>query len=208
MQESDVQYGLQPRIQRLIQNVAKRAEKGQTIGEYDDILAFIGRRFPPAWLQIASLYEERGDTDAARIALQQYLENSVSDDDRRKAWERLANLFKKMKAYESELHALVEIAEIPNTWYGKLSEVALRVNEILNETNKPMDKEEKEQLVGRLIALMKSRLDEATATDHSRVAWLMLNINDSESARSVVKSGLQKDVTDFHCNRLAKRLEI
>ena len=212
MQESDVQYGLQPRIQRLIQNIAKRADRGQAVSDYDDILAFIGRRFTPAWLHIASLYEERGNIEAAKFALQQYLENSISDDERRRAWERLANLFKKSRAYESELHALAEIAKTPNIWYVKLSEVALRVNEILNEMSKPMNrdinKEEKEQLVGRLIVLMQERIDEATSVDHSRIAWLMLNINDSEGAKHVVKSGLHKDPSDFHCNRLANRLAI
>lgn len=208
MQESDVQYGLEPRVQRLIQNIAKRAERGQTVGEYDDILAFIGRRFPPAWIIIASLYEEQGNTRAAIDALQQYLENLESEDNRRKAWEQLARLFKRDKAYESELHALVESVESPNIWYGKLSEVALRVNEILNEAKNPMNKEEKEQLVGRLITLMQGRIEEATATDHSRIAWLMLNVGDSESAKRIVSSGLHKDPTNFHCNRLAKRLDI
>lgn len=208
MQESDVRNGLQPRVQNLIRNIAKRAERGQAIDKYKDMLTFLGRRFAPAWLNIAALYEEQGDTKAAINALEQYLENTKSDDNHRKSWEQLANLFRRSDDHARELHALVEAAEISDTWFGKLSGIAYRVNEILDGHRDIMDKEEKEQLVGRLVTLMEGRMDEATATDHSRVAWLMLNVNNSENAKDVVKSGLRKDPDDFHCNRLAKRLEI
>lgn len=60
MQESDVKNGFAPRVKRLIQGVSSRINRGDKFEQYNDMLIFIGRSFPPAWLDIASIQEEGG----------------------------------------------------------------------------------------------------------------------------------------------------
>jgi hypothetical protein len=53
---------------------------------------------------------------------------------------------------------------------------------------------------------MISRLEEASARDLSRLAWLELKLGDDAKASEFVQMGLEMDSDDQHCIRLKERL--
>jgi hypothetical protein len=53
---------------------------------------------------------------------------------------------------------------------------------------------------------MERHIDELTATDCSRLAWLYLNIRREDRAREIAKIGLDRDPNNEHCMNLVRRL--
>jgi hypothetical protein len=55
---------------------------------------------------------------------------------------------------------------------------------------------------------MEARLQEASATDLSRFAWLHMNLQNDEEARQYAEAGLRRDPYNEYCLRLAGHLGI
>lgn len=193
VQDTDLRHGFQPRGDRLLTHIAREAEKRpEALDDYREMLEFIGRRYPPAWERIASLFEESSrpkDRDDAKEFLRRYLQSELSDDDRRTAWKRLAQMCRRTSDVDGELHALVEMCGVPNTWYYVLSDSAHRLNSLLSEV-RGKDNVAAPVLGRRLAEAMEERLSEADASDCSRIAWIWLHLNDEDRARKVVDHGL------------------
>ena len=62
------------------------------------------------------------------------------------------------------------------------------------------------ETLGSVAERMHGRLQALSATDCSRLAWLMLNLGNEERARDVAKRGLEKDPSNEHCAKLVDRL--
>ena len=63
------------------------------------------------------------------------------------------------------------------------------------------------ELIGQVIQEMEKHLSMLSATDCSRLAWLYLNIGNSERARDAAKKGLQKQPENEYCQKLIQRLD-
>jgi hypothetical protein len=211
-QQSDVRHGVQPRVERLFRFLASRfSAQPNDLERYHPMLEFIARKFSPAWLMVASLYEEFGDAnnlEKSKEAVRRYLETTPSRGDQEIAWRHLASLCHRTSDGVGEIHALVEMCKLPNTPFSTLSNTANRLNALFREQYLALDSEEKRIVVQNFVHLLESRAGEAEPIDYSRLAWLCLHIHDESKARMYAESGLSLDPHNEHCTRLVRRLEI
>jgi hypothetical protein len=61
-------------------------------------------------------------------------------------------------------------------------------------------------LLDKVIEIMLKRISEGTATDHSILAWLLLNNNQEEIALQLIEKGLKIDPDNHHCRRLYAKI--
>jgi hypothetical protein len=212
-QATDVRHGLRPRVEKLFKHVAERVGRDQTLlAEYLPMIEFISRKYPPAWLLLASLYEEL-DADQmkydARVPLRKYLEQSLENaSEVKRAWERVSTLCRRKDDITGEVHALVELSQLPGVSFNVISDAVNRINAIFKDRNYIIDTEEKKHIIDKLIVIMEHRSSEADATDCSRLAWLFLNIHNEDKALIYTNKGLGIDPDNDYCRRLYLRFNL
>jgi hypothetical protein len=212
-QPTDIRHGVEPRIHRLFRYVARRVSGNpDELTNYRAMLEFIATKYPPAWLLLADLYEESGIVDASlehsKQAVRRYLEAVPADETQRPAWVRLADLCARTGDWLGEIHAVVEAATLPGAPFRVVSAAANRLNGIFRRRGGSFDTYEKQALVRRLVEVMERRLDEADATDCSRLGWLALHLGDTDRAARFASRGLALDGDEVHCVRLGRRLGV
>lgn len=210
-QPQAVQHGVGPRVERMFRNLAQRAARNPAVlEEYVPIMQFVARKYPPAWLYLSEVLEEHAITDAAtgaKSAAMSYLEVAESPEDRQRGWDRLADLCLRGGDIDGEAHALMELCQVPGVSFDYLSDTVNRFN-ALGTSGYRLDTEEKQLLVRRVAQTMERRIDEGSATDCSRLAWLYRHMREDERARHYVQLGLERDPENEYCDRLARRLGI
>jgi hypothetical protein len=87
-----------------------------------------------------------------------------------------------------------------------VSAAATRFNRLRYENVLDLDSDEKRLMAERLREIMAERIEEADATDCSRLAWLCLHLSNPEEARQYTEIGLARDSTNQHCLRLQSKL--
>lgn len=211
-QQSDIRHGVGPRIERLFRHLAGRVSRHEI--ELDAVvptLEFVASRYPRAWLLLAALREESGkedDGEGAKEAIRRFLESGASGEERRGAWERLADLSALTRDALGEAQALVELAGSPNIPLYVVSNAANRLNGLFSRRQLSLDTYEKRVLVRRLVEALEGRIEEGDATDCSRLAWLSLHLGDEDRARRFTSMGLRLDPDNEHCGKLARNLRI
>lgn len=207
-QVSGIKRGIGPRVNMLFQSVASKLRTCKDAkAEYLPILESIARKYPPAWLLLSTLHEELAcDIVQAKECVLRYLQ-SVDKDAQREGWMRLAKLCAFSKDWVGEIHALVELADLPDATIESISSAANRLNGLFREHLLDFDTDEKQILVQRLITLMEARAHEADGVDFSRLAWLCLQVNDVENARKWTRRGLAVEPENVHCRNLATKIE-
>lgn len=208
----DMKHGVKPRINRLFRYIANRiGERPDELNKHLPILEFIARKYPPAWILIASLYEEAGTTNSiekAKDALRHFIESSPDDPGQIEAWERLARICYQTDDWLGDMHALAELSKSPNITLFQISNAAQNVNSLVGRGLVVLDSYEKRYYLLQLIQSMESRITEADATDFSRLAWLYLRLGDEPKAKRYIEKGLAIDSGNEHCVRLAEKLKI
>ena len=84
-----------------------------------------------------------------------------------------------------------------------------RIANWLNNAQEVMDSTDVVQrsaLFKPLAALMEANLEDASATDLSRLAWLHLHSGDRHRALDIANMGLRRDSENIQCQRLAAKL--
>jgi hypothetical protein len=208
-QKTDIQRGIGPRVRAMFGQIAEKVAKNdEKLSEYLPVMEFVANRYPPAWLLIARLYEEiQNDNQltSAKEAVRRYLELTHISEDQRGAWKKLAEYCRRTEDWNGEIHALVGMAELPQTSLEDISDSANRLNGLC-ATHQFLVSEEKNVLAARLVSLMESHMDDANATDCSRLAWLYLRLHEEGKARSLVERGLKLESSNEYCLRLAEKL--
>jgi hypothetical protein len=208
-QKTDVQHGIQPRLRTMFGHIAAQvAKEREKLTEFVPIMEFVAQRYAPAWLLLAQLYEESGVEDGvsrAREAIVRYLQASPRSDEQRPVWEKLAHLCCRMQDWTGEIHALVELCELPDTPFVDISNAANRLNNLLYH-RQFMAMDDKRILAGRLVELMAARIKEGDATDCSRLAWLYLHLHDEKRALEMTEVGLRLEPQNQHCLKISQRL--
>lgn len=211
IRQSDLHKGIEPRINRMFAHVATLVSKDTAkLKEYIPILQFIARKYPPAWLLIAKLYQEISDSlylNEIMDAIRSYLETEKGDIEKLDAWMKLAEICKKSKDILGEMQALVEASELKTTPFSTISATANRLNELFKNI-KSISLYEKQIIIKKLITIMRERIQEANAIDCSRLAWLYLNVNDEDAAKQIIEKGLRLEPDNEYCQKLAERLSI
>ena len=207
----DLRQGFEPRIDRFLASVARRSEPtGAGFEELDSVLDFIGRRYHAAWIKISEFYAERRDLASllrGRTALERYLEAPASPELAREAWARLAQLSRELGDSDSEANALLEASRLPETPYSELAQRAYRLNSIISESGAG-DTSAIRLMAQQLANLMESRMDEATPTDLSNLAWLWVHLGRPNRAGRVLSRALETEPDNHFCRRLATKLNL
>ncbi|MEI6826377.1 MAG: NB-ARC domain-containing protein [Desulfuromonadales bacterium] len=205
----DMKHGIHPRIERLFKHLADKISKG--IDKLDDhipMLEFIARKYPPAWLLLGRLFQENNGPEAIEketTALRHYLEFMQDDETAKEVWERILSLSRLSGDIGSEIHALYEICALPCADYKRISDCANRINSIFRENFAAIDTDEKRYIVEKIVSVMERRLDEADATDLSRLSWLCLHLKDELRAREYANKGYQLDNNNEYCAKLINK---
>lgn len=205
--------GFDVQVERLFRAVAERLQAKRAgpdgFDRYLPVLEFVSREQPHGWKLLGQLYEEQmpSDTweeDAAR-AYRSYLESNPDDD---QAWRALARVSERQGDYLAAIQALIGRAQLPHADFSEVSYAAWRANSWLNENRLQLDTDDKRILLRSLVDVMKARQQEASATDLSRLAWLLLNLGREAEAKVSVTAGLRIERDNLHCRKLAGRLKI
>jgi hypothetical protein len=118
---------------------------------------------------------------------------------------RILRLIKRL----AEVHALIEMADMPGIKADELSRSADTVNRLLaaakREGRQLFQTEERKYLIGKLAAKLEQCYDELDATDLAQLAWLHLHLNNEARAGALVMEGLKLDPDNEHCLSLAAK---
>lgn len=208
-QKTDMKHGVGPRVERFFRNVAGEVNNDLSrLEEYLPVMQFIAQRYSPAWLLLASLYEESGagdNTERAKDALQKYLEKNPTD---RFVWSRLALLCRGTMDWVGEIHARVEMCSLPGSTINDISDTINRWNGVYKQQVVSIATDERYLLGKKVLAIFEQRRGEADATDYSRAAWLCLSLSDTETAKKYTREGLKQEPGNEHCLNLASRLNL
>ncbi len=206
-QPVDIRHGVGPRVERLFRNIARRVvNDSNALSGYSPMLEFIARKYPPAWLQLASLHEENGSLENAKRALQLFLESSPLPNEAVRAWQQYAIICQRTNDHTGEIHALVEMCQVSGVPFDTISDAANRINRSFSQHYQSLDTDEKRVVVKRLVELMECRLNEADATDLSRLAWLSLHLQDESRARRYTELGRELEPENIYIASLFERV--
>lgn len=207
-QQSEIRRGLPPRIEKLFKYIAERiSEQKESIDDYLPIIEFIARRYSPTWLLLARLFEESNVLEKAKDALRKYIESGISDiNEKEHVWQQLGVLCFKTNDFLGEIHALVELCQLPNISFFRISNAINRVNAIFSDQYFVLDSEEKSIVSRRLAEVMEERITEGDATDYSRLAWLYVRLKEDNKAFQIIQVGLRLEPDNIHCKNLLERI--
>jgi tetratricopeptide (TPR) repeat protein len=208
-QQTDLRHGLNPRLLNLIRKVQQIVQSDKfSLTQFAPMLEYIARRVNSAWLMMSDMYSELGqDYEMSKECIRKYIEREKVSSNQRIAWEKMAKLCRSTDDYIGEIHALLEIIAFSDVEYETVSDAANRINNMLSFRKLEVDSEKKEVLIRNIADIMKRRIDEATADDCSRLAWLLLHLRREAQAHEVCRKGLELDPYNMHCHKLMKRLE-
>ena len=207
----DLQLGLANRLRRLIENVARRVDAGQSFDDYAPIVEMICRAYNPGWLMLARWHLEselHEDIELAKNELKRFLEQQPPELDAAEAWRLLGLAYFQTGDKLGAIHAFIERAQLSAVDLFDISNTANRLNGLLRDHGLDVEKEEKVQLAQRLLAVLQSRRSEASPDDFSRMAWLALHTGRQSQAAEFAQAGLALDPENFHCRGIADRLRL
>ncbi len=157
-----------------------------------------------AWLLIHCEQEQRA-LDFVEVGLRLDPSNEYCQRVKLRIWGRRAQSARDARDWAAFLDASLRVAEVPSADFGDLSELANQLNQLGRDWEP--DPERRQLAALRLAGMMEARLTDASATDCSRLGWLLLSAGEAQRARRVVEIGLQRDPTNDHCLKLRARLE-
>ncbi len=212
---SDVRSGIMPRVDRLIREVARRAGSDETAVEgMLPILEYVAGRVPRVYLQLAELVREVDSSPASLMTannyLGRYVEQAAAPKELAETWSKRAEIYAAQQDPANELHALAEVALATE----KMKELGRMANRINNKLQALGEKKGEviqtfglRRMIENVAERMHGRLQSLSATDCSRLAWLMLNLGDDQRARDVVRKGIDRDPQNDHCKKLVARID-
>ena len=203
-----------PRIESLYRAVAARAQG--RIAEFEEnraLLEYLAERVPVAFLRLSDLVceldELEGSADLAKEYLRRYLEVAPVVEKPR-VWAKLVDRCRGSGDELGEIHALCEAAIESGSEVERLGEYGNRLNNRIRgmkeQNSDTVWSEEIGALLSGVAEVFERRLSELNATNCSRLAWLHLNIGNTDRARDVAKLGLRRDPDNEYCQRLVQKL--
>ena len=213
----DSHRGVYPRIENLVRTVARRASGNPAELERTlPILEFLANKFPKTYLRLADLTLEADDDDdgeskeRAKTYVRNYLMEAEASE-RHSAWIRLGRLCRLSEDPLGEIHAICEAALLPTVSQSDIGELANHINNRIRDLKGQHISEawspEVRELLGRVATRMEQRIGELSSDECSRLAWLYLNIGNSERALDVARIGIGREAHNHHCQRLIDRLD-
>src|SRR5262249_42746695 len=146
----------------------------------------------PGWLLLARWHMENRTPEGyekAKQELTRFLENDPPSSEAAEAWRMLAEACFRTGDALGEIHAFIERAQITSVPFYDISNTANRLNELLHLRQLDINREEKQALTQRLLAVLDGRQSEAAADDFSRMAWLAIRLDQENKAREYALAG-------------------
>ncbi|MBY6059477.1 NB-ARC domain-containing protein [Leisingera daeponensis] len=201
--------GLMPRLERLFKHFAERIErKDISIAEVRPVFEFLARGYTKAWLLLSRVEQdtqEEGWEGRAAEYIQRFLQSDPAKVDSIVAWRDLQSLYQRMGDEISECEAFIRMAEVSDPPIERISAMANRLNRSPNARNN-FTSDDRATVFLPLARLMERHIQEASATDLSRLGWLYLNSGETARAKEIAELGISKDSENIHCSRLIDRL--
>lgn len=204
--QSNISVGLSAKIERKFSAVAKRIRSIEDFRKELPTLEYIASKFPDSYWFIVEIFEEYGEYESAKYFLREYLKATNDNNVKSDLWQKLADVCRFTKDWEGESHALSELILIPKVGFEHISEASNRINNFFRYHPEAKSDEHKQALLDKVIQAMKIRISEGSATDYSRLGWLMINNDQEEEALAIIERGLLLDSTNYHCQRLHEKL--
>ena len=209
----DVRAGIMPRVDRLIREVARRAGADRRgVEDMLPVLEYIAGRVPRVYLRLAELIREVDGSVSSLVRAGDYLGRYLelaAPEEKVEIWGRRAGIFAIQGNAVDELHALAEVALATNSG-EEMGRMANRINNKLQELGERKAEVLQSFGVRELITTvgerMHRRLRSLSATDCSRLAWLLLNLGEEGRACDVARRGVEVNPESYHCKRLVARL--
>lgn len=207
--------GVFPRIENLVRSVLRRTRRNiKELDTYLPILEYLASRVPKVYLRLADLMIDVEQNNANIEQAKGYVNNFLETADlhsRGPAWERFARLCGDSGDLSGEIHALSEAAILSRSPHNRISDYANRINKrIYQLKNSGEDHSRFSRIRDQLrkfITVMEKYRSSLSATECSRLAWLYLNVGDSDRAYDVAKLGLSRELSNEHCRNLIRILE-
>ena len=211
----DSHRGVYPRIENLVRTVARRvANNPLELPNAFPILEYLANRFPTTYLRLADLVLEASDDTESKEQAKTYIRSFLIEAevaDRYGAWMRLARLCRISDDPRGEIHAICEAALLPTVSQRDLGELANHLNNRIRDLKtQGVDdawSPEVRELLARVAGVMERRLRELSGSECSRLAWLYLNVGNSQRALDIARIGIKTEPDNVHCQRLVERLE-
>jgi hypothetical protein len=208
-ESASVRGGIAPRIEKVFRYYSYRLQNDPKLfSEARPMLEFIASRFPPAWNTLARLDEEAGMLAEAKQSYRRYLESGLDPAERQRVWRELVGLSRRTKDALGIAQALSESAVMGNISLNQLTRAAQELLDVFQQGRELIPTEQRRVLLRPIIAELEARLRDASPTDLSRLAWLLLHSDDEGRAADVVRDGLRRDPDNYHLLKLADRLGI
>ncbi|MDE2463114.1 MAG: hypothetical protein KGO02_05310 [Alphaproteobacteria bacterium] len=204
--DTGLKEGLAPKIDALFRRVARKVMVDKSsLEEVRPILEFLASQHQRAWLLLAGIDQELGDQERAAESLRRFLSSRPEPQLAQRAWQQLVDLYRASGEVIAACDAFCRasaIAEPP------LSEVSSLANWLNNSSISwsDMNTADRATIFHPLASMMEEKLEEATATDISRVAWLRLHMGSESQALALAKEGLDREPDNIHCLRLYRKL--
>jgi tetratricopeptide (TPR) repeat protein len=121
-----------------------------------------------------------------------------------KIWKRRAEAARQANEMLTLIEASIRIAEVPTSDFQEISDAANVFNQFGRDFEPDQDR--RHRLALRLAKVMETKIENANATDCSRLAWVLMQTGESERARRIVELGLRLEPQNDHCQKLKARI--
>ena len=206
--QKSISVGLTSKIERKFSAVARRSTTLNEFKKELPTLEYIATKYNTAYSYIIDIFEEFKDYDSVKYYIREFLKTPLMPEGKAKLWLRLADFCKLTEDWEGESHSLSELILIPNVNFNLISEASNRINNYFYFHPEAKSVEYKKLLLDKVIEVMTKRIQEGSATDYSRLAWLLVYNNQTDTARNLVEKGLELDLENHHCQRLYAKINI
>ena len=211
----DAQRGVLPRIENLVKAVALRASNSPAeLDEALPVLEYLASKFPKVYLRLAELVLEVFDDDKSKERAKTYIRNFLQTADfseRPRAWLKLADLCSLSDDPVGEIHSLCEAALLSTSDQEDLGQFANRLNNRIRGLKDDRIEDAwsvgVKELLGRVIEKLEHHRNELSATNCSRLAWLYLNVGNTERALDTARTGIEREPTNEYCQKLISSFE-
>jgi len=138
--------------------------------------------------------------------LRRFLESGCGDKaDILEAWEGLSRLYQAQQNPVGLSMAFQRRAQLRAPSLAEISNVANTLNG--SDQIRGLPVYERMAVLSPVCEMMEKHLQDASATDLSRLGWLYLNCGDVKRAKEVATLGLTRDDENTYCLRLMERLD-
>lgn len=208
--------GAVPRINNLINAITSIVRTNpEELDDHLPTLEYLASCYPTTYLHLVDLtMETRSDSKSLRDAeryLKAYLETAEGAK-KKQTWNHLFEIYSQLSDTVGQVHALCELALLPSSSLVEVSDAGNQLNSLIRDLKDQRIEDawsdEVRELLQEVIKVLERKLDQLSATDCSRLAWLHLNVGNRERARDIAKIGLKTQPNHAHCRSLIEKLEI